>query len=476
MKDIYSLHQMYLKKETSPVEVLQDCLKIAEKNKLNSYITVCSDLALDQAKKAQKRFTDGKPLSYLDGIPYSLKDLFVTKGIRTTAGSKHLLNYHPPYQGSVAQFLSDSGATLVGKVGCDEFGMGSTNENTPYGAILNPLDPNRVAGGSSGGSAAAVAENSCSFSMGTDTGGSVRLPSFYCGLTGFKPSYGTVTRYGQIAYASSLDQAAPIGRNCLDLAAVMEVISQADPKDSTQLRKDPLQLVSSLLNNQQTKIKLGVDASLLEGCDPDVLKELQACLQYLSQNASIELVDISLPHLQYGISVYYLIAPAEASANLARYDGIHYGEREKAENLEDIYRLTRGKTLGTEVKKRIMLGTFALSSGYSQQFFEKACQVRELIARDFDLAFEKCDYIFSPVSSTKALELKEKRKPMSSIQLYLNDLYTVPVNLAGLPALSLPIPSKQKLPGGFQLIGSYASDAELLKTGYQLEKILEGLS
>lgn len=476
MKNILETHEKYKNGTLSPVEVTKQCLAIAEKNENNAYISVVADIAIEQAKTSEQRYKSGKSLSVLDGIPYSLKDLFVTKGIRTTAGSLHLANYIPPYDGHVASSLASKGGILVGKVGCDEFGMGSTNENTPFGVVKYPGKKDYVAGGSSGGSASAVLEGSCFFSVGTDTGGSIRLPANFCGLTGYKPSYGKVSRYGQIAYASSLDQASPIAHQLLDVACVMEAISGRDPRDSTQVFNDDSGLVQRIGTNSKIenlkKITIGYDPSFIAGCNPGVKKALEEALAKL-KDCGVSLKEISLPHLKYSVAVYYLIATAEACANLSRYDGIHYGYRsQESNNLEDLYMRSRVESLGEEVKKRIMLGTFALSSGYSDQYFQKACKVRALIARDFEKSFETCDFIFSPVCASSALKEKKFRQNSNPLEMYMNDLYTIPVNLAGLPGVAIPCGQDNGMPTGFQLIGKQFQDEALLTFANTVEKAL----
>lgn len=461
-------------KRVSSVELTQECLIEAKKNKNNAFISVCEDSALQEAEESDHRRSTGELISSLDGIPYSLKDLFITKGIRTTAGSRSLFNYIPPYQGGVAGYLKQAGAVLIGKVGCDEYGMGSTNEKTIFGPVLNPLNTDHVAGGSSGGSAASVAEGSSFFSMGTDTGGSVRLPCNFCGLTGLKPTYGRVTRYGQIAYASSLDQASPMAASVQDLAIVMEIISQKDDRDSSQANLEPLNISQELesLSGDYLKGKtLGVDSSFIDACAPKIKEEqLRALDQW--KKLGVEVKEITLSHLKYSVSTYYIIATSEASANLARFDGIHYGYRAKTNDhssLEQTYIDSRTQGFGDEVKKRILLGTFSLSSGYSDQYYAQACKVRRLIANDFQEAFKQVDFIFSPVCATSAFKLGEGIQ--NPVQMYMNDLYTIPVNLSGLPGLALPFGQDSNgLPTGFQIIGKHFEDAELLKIGHAFQR------
>ena len=473
MKNIYEIYGHLKSKKISSLELTQSCLDQALSGKNNSYITVTADLAIEQARQSDERRAKGSELSPWDGIPYSLKDLFVTKGIRTTAGSKMLYNYIPPYDGFVSSQFKGSGAVLVGKVGCDEFGMGSTNENTIFGPTLNPLNTDYVAGGSSGGSASSVAEKSCYLSMGTDTGGSVRLPANFCGLYGLKPSYGQISRYGQIAYASSLDQASPMGNSVLDLAMAFDLLAKRDDRDSTNFPvasssalKELLSLPEKCLLNK----KIGFSPEFLDSCEPFVKSELTMALDLLKR-AGCELIEISLPNLKYSVAVYYIIATSEASSNLARYDGIHFGYRHThSSDLNETYIASRSFGFGDEVKTRILLGTFALSSGYHDEFYNKACRVRRLIANDFKQVYQHCDFIFSPVCATTALPLGEGLK--DPFKMYMNDLFTIPVNLAGLPSVAIPTKGKQAngIPTGFQLIGQSFKDIELLKVAYAIEK------
>lgn len=474
--DIYSLHQLIKNKKISSQELTQDSIQKIRKSSDNAFITVTEDLAMEQAKNADKLVAENHCHSFLHGIPYALKDLFITENIRTTAGSRYLLNYIPPYQGQIAHRLNKSHAVLMGKVGCDEFGMGSTNKNTPYGVVDNPINQEYLAGGSSGGSAAVVGSGACAFSIGTDTGGSIRLPANFCGLSALKPSYGRVSRYGQIAYGSSLDQASPIAKSVMDLACIMEEITHHDERDASQVPLGPMKIVNELEKLPSTWLKgkvLGVDKSFIEQCNPKVkISLLEAIKKFESQGVSIK--EIQLPHLKYSVAVYYLIATSEASANLARYDGLHFGHQTDLDQLtlEQTYTFSRSEGLGPEVKKRIMLGTFALSSGFSDQFFTKAAKVRRIIANDFDKAFTQCDFIFSPVCVSTAFSKKSVEEfSQNALKEYMNDLYTIPVNLAGLPALALPFGiGENSMPTGFQLIGKQFADEDLLRAGVSWQK------
>lgn len=467
---LYGVSKDLSDKKISSKELTEHCLKLAKGNENNAYITIVEDLAHIQADLADTRISKNERKGYLDGVPFSLKDLFITKGIRSTGGSKSLYNYIPQYEGSVSGFLQNAGGVLIGKVGCDEFGMGSTNEKTIFGPVYNPLNKEYVAGGSSGGSAASVAEGSCVYSIGTDTGGSIRLPANFCGLTAFKPSYGVVSRYGQMAYGSSLDQASPIANDVMSLGCLMEYMAKPDERDATQISKGEFKVVSELEGVSPSLLKglkVGFDPSFIEACDPSVKASLKKSMATLI-NAGAELVEINLPHVKYCVSVYYLLATAEASTNLSRYDGIHYGLRVEGEQLIDTYTKSRSEGFGDEVKKRIILGSFALSSGYQDQYFAKAAKVRRLISQDFIHAYKKCDVIFSPVCASKAFKLGEGIA--DPVKMYMNDLYTIPVNLSGLCSLAMPCESSiGELPTGFQMIGKAFADKELLKIGRAME-------
>jgi len=474
--NIYESHEALAKKKISSVELTKEALNKAETSKNNAFISLTSDLALNLAKTADAEISAKGPKTWLHGIPYSLKDLFITKGIRTTAGSKMLYNYVPPFDGFISKKLSSAGGVLIGKVSCDEFGMGSTNENTPFGAVLNPLNTKFVAGGSSGGSAASVAEGSAAYSVGTDTGGSIRLPANFCGLVGFKPTYGRVSRYGQIAYGSSLDQAGPITNSVLDTGCVMELITEKDPLDVTNVPNKKMSVVHELEKIKPGYLKDKVicfSQEFIDACDPEVRNSLSEALKIFEKEGA-KLKNISLPHLKYSVAAYYLIATSEASTNLARYDGIHFGFRDKINdsNLEKTYIRSRTLGFGEEVRKRIILGTFSLSAGYQDQYFAKACKVRRKIYDDFMSAFLQADVIFSPVCAS--LAFKQGESKLDPIKMYMNDLYTIPVNLAGLPGLALPFGKHDGLPTGFQLIGKSFEDEELLKIGRAFELVVKG--
>ena len=470
METIYNAHLALKDKKISAKELCAEHIKVAKENLNNTFITLTEDYALEKAKKIDNAGIK----SFLDGIPFSLKDLFITKNIRTTAGSKMLYNYVPPYEGTTSANLQNSGAVLIGKVGCDEFGMGSSNENTAFGAVNFPMNKDYLPGGSSGASAVSVLEGSSLFSMGTDTGGSVRLPANFCGLVGYKPTYGRVSRYGQIAYASSLDQASPFARTPLDIAIIMDAITKNDEKDSTQAPIGAMNSAEKILKNKETKLSLaiGIDRSMVDNCREDVRDNLNDSIKLLEKRG-VKFKDISLPHLKYSVAVYYVIATSEASSNLARFDGVHFGYSAKGgQDLEDSYALSRSEGFHEEVKRRILLGTFCLSSGYSDEYYSHACKVRKLIYNDFQNAFNECDYVYSPVCATTSFK---KDELMTPLQMYMNDLYTIPVNLAGLPSMAIPYgkSSMNSLPTGFQLIGNSFKDEDLILDGHKIFEVLK---
>lgn len=473
MKSLNEAHEALKNKKISCVELAQACLEKTKGNPNNSYISILEDRALKQAKSCDEFLSKNDKPNALYGIPYSLKDLFITKDIRTTAGSKILYNYIPSYQGNVAGILEQAGGVLTGKVGCDEFGMGSCNDQTAFGAVLNPLNHDYVPGGSSGGSAASIVEGSCYYSIGTDTGGSVRLPANFCGLYGFKPSYGRISRYGQIAYASSLDQAAPFGKTPKDLMHIINALTENDNRDSTQVPLGRLNIIANDKFSLKGK-KIGFVPELIENCREDVRENLKDALESLKKMGA-ELHEVSLPHSKYAVAVYYLIATSEASSNLSRFDGIHYGLRKKGDNgLIDIYKESRAEGFGEEVKRRILLGTFSLSSGYSDEYFLKATKVRRLIYEDFQKVFSTCDLFILPTCATTALRKDEKLTPL---QMYMNDLYTIPVSLSGLPSIAIPWKKSKEnnMPTGFQLVGNSFCDEDVLQAAHQIHNTAEGL-
>lgn len=466
---ISKIHKELINGETTAVSLAEGYLqRIKDTNpKINSFITICEKEALAQAEAADKRLRSGKNVTPLTGIPIGIKDLLVTKDILTTCGSKMLSNYVPPYTATAVQKLIDAGAVIVGKLNMDEFAMGSSNEHSAFGPVKNPHDTTRIPGGSSGGSAASVAANQCLASLGTDTGGSIRQPAAMCGVVGIKPTYGRVSRYGLIAFASSLDQVGPLAGSVEDAAIMLKYISGHDSKDSTSL-KLPVPDYAASINKDIKDVRIGIPKEYFSGgIDKDVKESFdKAVASFKDRGAKI--VDISLPNTEYATACYYIIAPAEASANLARFDGIRYGHRCKgAKDLRELYERSRGEGFGSEVTLRIMVGTYVLSSGYYDAYYKKAQEVRTLISNDFKSAFGKVDIIATPTTPTAAFRLGEKMD--DPLKMYLSDIFTIPVNLAGLPAMSLPCGrSKEGLPVGLQLIGKHLDEEMIFRVGHNL--------
>lgn len=458
-------------KEISPVELTQAYIeKMEENKKCNAYVTTTIEQALEQAKESEKRYLNGtnRPL---EGIALGVKDLFCTKGIRTTACSKILSNFIPQYESTVTQNLLDDGALFLGKLNLDEFAMGGSNETSYFGPVVNPWskDVNLVAGGSSGGSAAAVAGKMCAAATGTDTGGSIRQPSAFCGVTGIKPTYGRCSRYGTIAFASSLDQAGPICKDVKDCALLLNSMASYDEKDATSSKVNVPDF-SSFIGQDIKGLKVGIPQEYrLDGMNEEVVAYWDKAIEMLKARGA-EIVSVSLPHTKYALPAYYVIAPAEASSNLARYDGIRYGNRVDGNGLDELYLNTRTEGFGKEVKRRILIGTYVLSAGYYDAYYLKAQKVRRLIKNDFDEAFKQCDVILAPTSPIEAFPIGDKKMLENPINMYLNDVFTVSVNLAGLPALSLPIGlSKNGLPLGMQLIGKAFDEGTIFKAAHHLE-------
>ena len=434
---------------------------------IHSFICVTEEEALQQADEADKRIKKGS-VEPLCGIPFSMKDLLCTRGVTTTCGSKILENFVPPYDATVVEKLKNQGAVILGKVAMDEFAMGSTSENCAFDVPDNPWKVGYVAGGSSGGSASSVAAMQCLGSLGSDTGGSIRQPASLCGVVGMKPTYGRVSRYGLVAFASSLDQIGPLTRDVTDSAMMMNGISGYDKRDSTSVKQELPDFTTSLTEGMNG-LKVGVPKEYFgEGLDPEVAKVVEDGIQSLKSSGA-EIVDVSLPHTEYCVAVYYLIASAEASSNLARYDGVVYGYRDQdAESLIDMYRETRSSGFGDEVKRRILIGTYALSSGYYDAYYKKASQVRTLILNDFQKAYESCDLIISPVTPTPAW--KKGVHAGDPLALYLSDILTISANLAGIPGISVPGGfSSDGLPIGIQLQGPHFREDTLFKAAYNLE-------
>ena len=462
-------------KQFSAVEVAQDYIKQMDKNRrLNAYVAETPEIALAQAKAADARYQAGNNKA-LDGIPMGIKDLFCTSGIKTTACSHILDNFVPPYESTVTKKLLDAGIGILGKLNMDEFAMGGSNETSFFGPVINPYkadnsDADLVAGGSSGGSAAAVSADMCAAATGTDTGGSIRQPSAFCGVTGIKPTYGRCSRYGIIAFASSLDQAGPIAKSVKDCALLLNVMSGHDDKDSTSADV-AVPDFTALLGQDIKGLKIGIPAEYRpDGLNTEIAKLWDEGIAMLKSRGA-EIVNISLPHTKYALAAYYIIAPAEASSNLARYDGVRYGLRVDGNGLDEMYINTRSAGFGREVQRRIMIGTYVLSAGYYDAYYLKAQKVRRLIRNDFIEAFQKCDMILTPTAPTPAFPIGDKSMLDNPINMYLNDVFTVSVNLAGLPAISLPIGlSAHGLPLGLQLIGQAFDESRVFQVAHALEQ------
>lgn len=459
---ILKLHEDLLNGKTTAEKLALAHLSKIKSSRLNTFITLCEEKAYAEAKKADARIRSGKNVTKLTGIPIAIKDILAVKGVRTTCGSKILENYIPPYSATVVKKLEDAGAVILGKLNMDEFAMGSSNEHSAFGAVKNPHDETRIPGGSSGGSAASVASSECVATLGTDTGGSIRQPASMCGVVGLKPTYGRVSRNGLVAFASSLDHIGPLTRTVSDSAIMLQAISGHDVKDSTSLNA-PVPDYLAELKKDIKGLKLGVPKEYFEHDIADDVKEsVNSAIETLKK-AGASIRKISLPHTEYAVATYYIIAPAEASANLARYDGIRYGYREKdAQTLEELYQRSRTKGFGAEVKLRIMIGTYVLSAGYYDAYYKKAQCVRTLIKNDFVKAFKDVDAIISPATPTSAFKLGEKLD--DPLQMYLADIFTIPADLAGLPALVVPCKvANGTLPIGLQIIGKHLDEGTILR-------------
>lgn len=443
--------------------------------KIRAYITITRDTAMKESEEADRMLKTGvigQGSSSILGVPLAIKDNICTDGIRTTCSSKILGNFVPPYESTVTRRLKDAGYILLGKTNMDEFAMGSSTENSVLGPTRNPWNLDRIPGGSSGGSAAAVASDECIAALGSDTGGSIRQPAACCGVVGLKPTYGRVSRYGLVAFASSLDQIGPITKDVEDSAILMNIIGGHDPLDSTSA-DIPLPDFRKALNRDIRGLRIGIpDEYFLEGMDKEVEKSIRDAIKVI-EGLGAETIKISLPHTGYAIATYYILATSEASSNLARYDGVKYGFRiEKSGDLLDMYMKTRSRGFGIEVKRRIMLGTYALSSGYYEAYYRKAQQVRTLIKRDFDEAFKKIDAIITPTSPTAAFRIGEKAE--DPLQMYLSDIFTISVNLAGVPAISIPCGfTSDNLPIGLQLIGKHFDEETILRIAHVYEQNTE---
>ncbi|MDX2040308.1 MAG: Asp-tRNA(Asn)/Glu-tRNA(Gln) amidotransferase subunit GatA [Acidobacteriota bacterium] len=468
---IEEIHKLYESGEAKPSEVVRATLgKIeADNERLNAYLTINRDTASIAAAAMDADIRSAVKAKPLAGIPVVVKDNMCATGVRTTCGSRILGNYIPPYTATAVKKLEAAGAILVAKANMDEFAMGSSTENSAFGTVRNPVNTDYVPGGSSGGSAVAVAAGHVPVSLGSDTGGSIRQPASFCGIVGLKPTYGRVSRYGLVAYASSLDQIGPFATSVKDAARMLQIISGHDRHDSTSSNAEVPNFVSALTGNI-TGLRVGVPPECFgEGLDAEVRAKVETAIAKLKERGA-EIVEVHLPHTKYVVAVYYLIATAEASSNLARFDGVRYGHRtEDPRSLSDLYRRTRDEGFGAEVKRRIMLGTFALSSGYYDAYYEKAQRVRAMLANDFAEAFKKCDVIATPTAPTPAFKIGEKSD--DPLAMYLGDIYTVTMNLAGVPAVSVPCGvSAAGLPIGLQLIGNHFDEARLLNAAYAFEQ------
>jgi aspartyl-tRNA(Asn)/glutamyl-tRNA(Gln) amidotransferase subunit A len=461
-------------KKISSVELTKSLFdRIEERNdEINAYVTIDREHALKMAEESDARIKEGNP-RLIEGVPLGIKDLFCTKGVRTTACSHILDNFIPPYESTVTSNLWRAGGVLLGKTNMDEFAMGSSNESSYFGTVKNPWDIKRTPGGSSGGSAAAVADYQCPASTGSDTGGSIRQPASFTGIVGIKPTYGRCSRYGMVAFASSLDQAGAFARNVEDAALMLRSMSGYDEKDSTSADR-PIENYDEKLDQFEMKgLKIGLPKEyFIEGLDPTVKSIVDKAVKNFTDQGA-EVIEISLPHTKYAVPAYYIIAPAEAAANLARYDGMRFGLRVEGDNLLDTYMKTRSEGFGAEVQRRILIGNYTLSSGYYDAYYTKAQRVRALITKDFTEAFEKVDVIFTPTTPTPAFKIGGKID--DPVQMYLNDVFTVATSLAGLPGLSLPAGKMTyegaNLPVGLQMIGPAFSEQSLLRTAYAHEKM-----
>lgn len=458
-----------LKKSFSATELTQAALTFAEKENpsTNAFLTFSPERALKAAAKVDHEIATGGYVGSLAGVPLGVKDVIVTKNLRTTCGSHSLEHYIPPYDATAVFRLEAEGAIVIGKLNCDEFAMGSSNENSAFGPVRNPRALDRVPGGSSGGSAAAVAQGTAVITLGSDTGGSIRQPASFCGVVGVTPTYGRVSRYGLVAFASSLDHIGPLARNVEDTATVLRAMAGRDELDSTSAFA-PIDDYHSLMKQSVRGLKIGLPKEYFEGLPSDTGKVVQAAVRQLEE-LGCEVRDVSLPHTKYALSCYYIIATAEASSNLARYDGVRYSTRAEGETLSEMYRNSRGAAFGAEVKRRIMLGTYVLSAGYYDAYYRKAQQVRTLIARDFSRAFEDVQAMLAPVSPFPAFKIGEKvDDPLS---MYLSDIYTLTGDLSGVPCMSVPCGhSSEGLPIGLQIFTKHFDEATMFRVAYNFER------
>ncbi|MBN2238778.1 MAG: Asp-tRNA(Asn)/Glu-tRNA(Gln) amidotransferase subunit GatA [Dehalococcoidales bacterium] len=469
---IHEASELLQSKQISSVELTLACLERVDQveDRVKALVTVTRDISLERAKFADKRISEGNA-GPLTGIPVIIKDVMCTKGVRTTCSSKMLENFVPPYNATVVEKLLDNGAVMIGKSNMDEFAMGSSTENSAFFPTHNPWDLSRVPGGSSGGSAASVSADETIYSLGSDTGGSIRQPAALCGVTGLKPTYGRVSRFGLVAFASSLDQIGPFTKDVTDNAMVMNVISGYDKHDSTSVPQDVPDYTACLTGNIKG-LRIGVPKEyFVEGIQPEVDAAIKSAIKQLEQmGASVE--EVSLPSTGYALAVYYIIAPSEASANLARYDGVKYGfSYRPAESMWDQMEKTRQFGFGPEVKRRIMLGTYALSAGYYDAYYKKAQKVRTLIRQEFDAVFEKVDVLVTPTSPTTSFKIGEKTD--NPVQMYLSDVCTLPINIAGVPAISIPAGFASGLPVGMQIIGKPFSEETLFRVSHAYQQVTD---
>jgi aspartyl-tRNA(Asn)/glutamyl-tRNA(Gln) amidotransferase subunit A len=468
---IKKAHELLKSKEITSAELTEAFLKnIKEKDgDIHAFLSLTEEQALEQAKKVDERIAKGEPIEVLAGISAAIKDNILIRGAKATAASKILENYIAPYDATVIKKLKEEEAVFIGKTNLDEFAMGSSTENSGFGPTKNPVDLERVPGGSSGGSAAAVKAGFCVYALGSDTGGSIRQPAGFCGVVGFKPTYGAVSRHGLIAMASSLDQIGPIARNVDDAAAVFEIIRGVDELDSTSVDMKWQDYWDRPVDIEE--IKIGVPREYFtHGLDPEIEKNIKSIVEKLEKEGA-QIKEISLPYSDFALAVYYIIMPAEVSANLARFDGIKYGLSKSLPKLLDVYLKTRGEGFGAEARRRIMLGTYILSAGYYDAYYTRAQKVRRLIKKDFDFAFKDVDVILTPTSPTTAFKFGDKTA--DPLSMYLSDIYTVPANLAGIPAISLPSGEIDGLPVGLQLIGNSFDDIKLLRIAKTIETIIK---
>ncbi|MCX5845996.1 MAG: Asp-tRNA(Asn)/Glu-tRNA(Gln) amidotransferase subunit GatA [Deltaproteobacteria bacterium] len=467
---IHELQKLIMSGEVTSSDIVTSVFKRidAVEKGVHAYITLMKEYSFEESLKADKDIKAGK-IKPLTGIPVALKDIVCTKGFLTTCGSPILHNYIPPYDATVVEKLKDSGAVFTGKTNMDEFAMGSSTETSYFGITRNPWDLDRIPGGSSGGSAAAVAADLCIASIGSDTGGSIRQPAALCGVVGIKPTYGRVSRYGLIAFASSLDQIGPFTKDVEDCAIMMNALAGYDPRESTSVPMD-VPDYREFLSRGIEGWRVGIPQEyFIEGIDPEVEESVRKAITVI-EGLGAKCIEMSLPHTEYCLAVYYIIAPAEASSNLARYDGVKYGFRsQESRDLLDMYKKTRSAGFGAEVKRRIMIGTYALSSGYYDAYYKKASQVRSLIKRDFEEAFKQCDVILTPTSPTPAFKIGEKTE--DPLQMYLSDIFTISANLAGIPGISVPCGfTREGLPIGVQFLAGHFEEGKLIQISSAFEK------